>query len=224
MLLSNIKTNNQVNFKSIDLIETEKQKSDALLQKLITTPEQEADSVKFQLYELYDKHLQKEIEAKTKWYHLKEDFAQEMFLKFFEVLEDIRKNIIPKENIISILNNIKPSQQEEKLGIRVCSIYTDIGNTNDTWKDFFTSEDLPVCTSETQKEKLTLMTEQFDDLIKNSYLKDIENNILNEKRKGNTVENIATKFGISPSLANFYYYRAIIKIQHNGEILPKNLE
>ena len=89
-------------------MESEKQKSDTLLQKLITSSEAEADNIKFQLYELYDKHLQKEVETKTKWYHLKEDFAQEIFLKFFEILENIRNNLIPKEDIISILNNIKP--------------------------------------------------------------------------------------------------------------------
>ena len=49
----------QLTFKAIKLNESEKKRSDELLQNLTKSSDNNSDVIKFQLYELYDKHLEK---------------------------------------------------------------------------------------------------------------------------------------------------------------------
>ena len=128
-------------FKAIQLDQSEQKKSDELLRSLRGISNLKSETIKFQLYELYDKHLQKEVDAKTKGYHIKEDFAQEMFLQFFEALEKIRKRILTINEFIPTLNEIKPSKNDLKNGIAERNISS--SEISSHIENFLTEDNLP---------------------------------------------------------------------------------
>ena len=133
MIINPITNRRQSSFKAIKLSDSERKKSEELMRSLVSSSELESDTIKLQIYELYDKHLQKEADLKLKRYHFKEDFMQEMFLKFFEMLENIRKKIFPIENFIPALNDIKPTNNELMSGVIEKSIDAQIANRDDSY-------------------------------------------------------------------------------------------
>jgi DNA-binding CsgD family transcriptional regulator len=224
MLIRPLTNYNNLSFKAIKLNDSEQKKSDNLMQSLKVAPEQKSDTIKFQLYELYDKHLQKEVDLKCKSYHIKEDFAQEMFLKFFESLENVRKNILPIEEFIPFMNKVKPSKNEIKSGITETSIDQNIGSTELVLKDRLVDDDLPQYLSKKNEEERKIVQDEFDKVINKSTLKNIESKILKEKSTGKILQNIADELKLSKTTVSRYYYSAIYKIQDENNALPKNFE
>ena len=211
-------------FKAIQLDQSEQKKSENLLHSLKGCSDLKSDNIKFQLYELYNKHLQKEIDLKTKSYHTKEDFAQEMFLHFFETLEKIRTSILPIENFIQILNDKKPSNNELKSGVVEKSIDINVNNSKLFLKDLLTNDNTPQYKNQKSAEEKIAIEKEFDKLISESTLNDIENKILINIGKGETIKQTAEKLGLSISRINNLYHRAINKIQNDKNILPKEFD
>lgn len=211
-------------FKAIKLNNSEQKKSDNLINDLKVTTEEKSDTIKFQLYELYDKHLQNEVDLKCKAYHIKEDFAQEMFLKFFESLENIRKNIMPIEEFIPFLNNIKPTKNELKSGIAEMSLDQNLYNTDFNLNSILTKNNLPQYLSNKNDKEKKIIQDEFNSVINECNLKALENKILKDKTNGKSTQNIADELKKSTTTINKYYQKAIYKIQNKNNVLPKEIE
>ena len=221
MLVHRIPNNSQINFKAIQLNEAELKKSDNLLQSLLDTSVSDADTIKIQLFELYNKHLEKEINLKSKSHYIKEDFSQKLFLHFFEALENIRKKLLDKENFLSVINNIKPTKDELKSGIAEKSINSNINNSNLTLENLLTDANIPQYLSSRSDKEKKFFELELNKILNNPVIKDIEKIILADISESGSIQATAKKMGVSRTTINRYYQRAINKIQNENNILPQ---
>ena len=176
MKLSSISCVNSISFKQIILNDEEKRKSDKLLQSLVVSDNKTSQVLKSKLYDLYCPYIEKEIEEKTKFYHFKEDFAQEMFLKFFEALDNIK---ITTEALVESLNQVKPEMRNDPY--RNVSVETKI-NDKTSIKDVITNNMSPAyLSSKSEEEKLQISTE-LNDVLASEDFKDVDNYILQQIR------------------------------------------
>ncbi len=104
MKISTYVIDKSINFTSINLAEQEKEKSDELIFKI--REEKDKDKLKSELLDVFDKHIKKEAEIKSKGTYYLEDVLQKMYLNFFEALENVKD--ITTEKLVEILNKTKP--------------------------------------------------------------------------------------------------------------------
>ena len=209
-------------FKAIQLDQSEQKKSDELLRSLRGISNLKSETIKFQLYELYDKHLQKEVDAKTKGYHIKEDFAQEMFLQFFEALEKIRKRILTINEFIPTLNEIKPSKNDLKNGIAERNISS--SEISSHIENFLTEDNLPQYSSSHSEAEKNFIKKSLEEIIEKSNLKDVEKRIFIERSKGEHFSDTAKKLNLSERCIRAYLSQAMMKIQDEQNILPEDFQ
>ena len=103
MKISN-STNNLINFGAINLKEKERIKSDELLSQIQSSTNK--DRIKSGLLDIYDKHIQNEAAQKARGIYITDEVLQEMYLKFFEAIENIKDLTTGK--LLEILNSTKP--------------------------------------------------------------------------------------------------------------------
>lgn len=224
MIIRPLTNYNQTSFKAIKLNESEQKKSDNLMFALRGASEEKSDTVKFQLYEIYDKHLQKEVDLKCKGYHLKEDFSQEMFLKFFESLENIRKNIMPIEEFIPFLNNIKPSKNDTMTLVNERSIDQNINDSGLNIKYFLTNDNIPTYLSSKNEEERKIVKDELDKQMIGTDLKDVKKTILKDLSEGTSLKKMMNKLNLSSTAIYRHYHSALYQIQNTNDILPKEIE
>ncbi len=188
---------NKINFKAIKLNEKELLESKKLLNKYIKAPEQELESLKNKTFKFFEKHLNEEIDLKTKRYYIKEDFAQELFLEFFVLLDDVRKKVLPNEEFILKLNKIKPSKDSYKSGVLEKSINETIGDSNSKIEDFLSEDNLPVYASAKNEEENKVFVDELHMVINNEILSEREKKILAGCMNGKTSGEIAKELNLS---------------------------
>ena len=106
---------NTTTFKRIQLSKIEQEKTLNLLKNLadeVHIPKYE--KIKIQLFDIFDKHIQNEVNKHNNIYISKEDFLQTVYLKFFELIENIKEKLITPQNFFEELNNIKPDKNDRQ--------------------------------------------------------------------------------------------------------------
>ena len=79
-----------INFKKIQLNKAEQKKAFDLLTNLTKTDvSSKVDKIKFDIFELFDPHLQKEAFSTSAKFVFGKDFLQTLYLKFIELLEKV---------------------------------------------------------------------------------------------------------------------------------------
>ena len=78
-------------FKKIQLTKNEKKIAGELLAEISTcTSQQKANKIKNELLELFDKHIKKEVNSYIRTITHQEDYLQSLYLKFFELVDNIQ--------------------------------------------------------------------------------------------------------------------------------------
>ena len=103
---------NTTTFKAINLPPEEKQQSDDLLKSLEGADGFQADLFKIKLYRLFDKHLQREVDLKSRNNYIKADFSQKILLVFFETLENIRNRTTSISELLPIINKARNKNED----------------------------------------------------------------------------------------------------------------
>ena len=213
---------NTTTFKAINLPPEEKQQSDDLLKNLEGANCFQADLFKIKLYRLFDKHLQKEVDLKSRNNYIKADFSQKILLVFFETLENIRNRTTSISELLPIINKVRPGKDEIKSGILESSLDEFIPNTTLSLKDTVTTDNLPVYSRPKNSEELSGIQEEISSLLKENELDDVEKVILNEKASGKSFQTIANILTLSKTTIRDIYLRSVAKIQAKNNNLPQN--
>ena len=113
MQIEQLKTNNfdYPNFKMIQLSKIEQENATKLLNQIATgTIEAKENKLKNDILKIFDKHLKKEAYLKTKSsnFYSRKDFLQNIYLCFFEKIEELKKNgTISLTTLCNTINDIK---------------------------------------------------------------------------------------------------------------------
>lgn len=184
---------NSINFTSINLDKKEQEKSDLLLADLRNA--KNTDKIKTDLFELYKKHIQKEVSEKTNGIYF-EETLQNMYLKFFEAFENVK--VPTTKKLIDILNSITPA------------------NVKNTRTSIYKNSQLNKNRIEEYNRLLNL--------AENTELSRTEIELLEKKSKGLTYNDLAAKKNKNINLIRGTVQNAIAKIQDNNGELPKKFD
>ena len=205
---------NKISFNAIRLNEKELLESQKLLHKYIKAPESGLDSLKNEAFKLFEKHLCDEINLKTKKYYIKEDFAQDFYLKFFIFLDEIRNKILSPDEFISKLNEIKPDNDSIKSGVCERSINETFNGSLLEKGNLLTEENLPVYYNMMNFEKKQNLTDKLAQLVNQSFLKEKEKEVFHEYNNGVKVKDIANNLASTYSRISGLKRAAIRKMQY----------
>lgn len=103
MRINFITHNNNIVFQKIQLENEENRTATELLNTLYND-EAKAETAKSDLFNIYDKHITKEVAGRSKHYVNKDDYLQNIYLSFFELLDKIQKNVLLPCNFLTELN------------------------------------------------------------------------------------------------------------------------
>ncbi|MBO5738193.1 hypothetical protein J6R97_02510 [bacterium] len=215
---------NKISFKAITLNKKELLESKKLLNKYIKASDSELESLKNETFKFFEKHLHKEINLKTNKNHIKEDFAQELFLEFFILLDNIRKKILPIEDFIPQLNKIKPDKNTIKSGILEKSIYESISDTSLEKSNLLTEANLPIYYDSTKTNKGKKLNNKLSKLLDKSCLSIQEKDIIQDYKKGMKIKDIANNFNKSYGRIAYIKRTSFRKLQYNTGILPVEID
>ena len=210
-----------INFGAINLKDREKAKSDELISQLKTSTKNK-DRIKSGLLDVFDRHIQDEAVQKARGIYLTSDVLQEMYLKFFEAIENIKDLTTGK--LIDILNSTKPEQDalKERYRLGVTSLDSPINPDSDLiLKNIITDKNLPVYLSSASEEERKVQRQKLQTLTEKTNLTEREKNLLEEKSSGKTYKQIAKRTNQSIVRAQQLIHNAVAKIQNDNNILPE---
>ena len=219
MKISN-STNNLINFGAINLKEKERIKSDELLSQIQSSTNK--DRIKSGLLDIYDKHIQNEAAQKARGIYTTDEVLQEMYLKFFEAIENIKDLTTGK--LLEILNSTKPEQDalKEQYRLGVTSLDSPIKPDSDLiLKNIITDKNLPVYLSSASEAERKVQRQKLQTLTEKTNLTEREKNFLEEKSSGKTYKQIAKRTNRSIVRAQQLIHNAVAKIQNDNNILPE---
>lgn len=221
-MLLKINNSYNTNFRAIQLSAKEAERAENCIHKLldlgITGKEQRI--IKNDLFNRFNQHLQKEARHKTSVFHIYEDVLAEIYLKFSELLNDIKNN--PSlELFLEKLNEYKPTKDTIKSEYIHPSLNTHIYWDNDLLEnlDRITSDDLPIPKSSEYIEEITIKIKKA--INKENLPKTVKKRIL-ERLNGIKFKDIAKKSDINIGTAKRSVQKGILKVQHANGTLPKN--
>ncbi|MBO5738192.1 hypothetical protein J6R97_02505 [bacterium] len=220
MNIINNQYNNHTSFKTIKLNKKELLESKKLLNKYIKASDSELKSLNNEAFKFFEKHLHKEIDLKTNFWHIKEDFAQDLYLEFFILLNNIRKKTLSKNDFISKINEIKPNKNCLKHNLGLVSLSSSINYTNLEQNDFITEMDLPVYTSKKNEQENFKNVVKLDKIIEKSCLTEEEKFFL----KNYSNSKMAKELNVQKSSITHRKDRYILKIQNKTGNLPLQLK
>lgn len=213
-------TPNLLTFRAINLNTQEKEKSDKLISELHA--KKNKDKIKCGLLDIFDRHIQNEAAKKAKGIYFEKDVLQNMYLKFFEAIENIKD--LTTENLIKILNTTSPDENElkEQYRFKTLSLNKKVQQDNKlTLEDKITEENLPVYLSTYTEKERKNQHYKIQKLAHNTNLTSREKKLLDEKSSGKTFEQIAEKHGQCKTLTVRLIHNAIAKIQNSNGMLPE---
>ena len=88
--INNKEKNNNLYFKAIKLNANQLKESKKLLEDFVACPDSQLERMKLKVFKFFEKDLLNELELKYKKYYIKEDCLQDLFLSFFELLNDLK--------------------------------------------------------------------------------------------------------------------------------------
>ena len=226
MRILSINNNTQITYKAVKLNNAQFQESKMLLSKLALATEKESMKIKNRLYDILNKHVLKECEEKCQRYQHFDDFIQEMYLKIFEMVEDIRnsKLMITAEEFFEKINEIKIRQNVLKERVRERSLDENFQNQNESPASFVTDEHLPVYSKPRTDEERVIIREKLKNLIYSARLNDTISECIKAKSKGKSVQKIADEIGLSYITTYKKITKGIAKIQDENNILPERYD
>lgn len=224
MQINAINNYNQ-NFKAVQLTKAEEIKARRLIDK-ITSSEfspQYNDLCISDLFGIFDKHILKEAKSKIKPFHIEDDFIQEIYLQFFVTLQNLKKYFDPFYEILSSINNFKPSQYAYKPEYTSISLNKSVFSDSEKVKkmDMLTEDDLPSYSKASSEEENQKNVNNLNLAVSAANLTNRQLEIFNMLRKGGQQKDIAKFLGISEGNISKSKKMSIAKIQQANGVLPK---
>ncbi len=211
-----------INFKKIQLNKAEQKKAfDLLINLTKTDVSSKVDKIKFDIFELFDPHLQKEAFSTSAKFVFGKDFLQTLYLKFFELLEKVKEKELLPENFVEKLDNVKAD--EEDMRVQASSLdtpyYREGSKKNKI--DFITEDNLPRYASQMNEEERKILQDKIYEIQKDTVLTETESQVFNFKKEGKTFKEIAEISGKSWFTTRNAFLSAIAKIQKQNDVLPE---
>lgn len=224
MQIQEVKTP-QISFQNIQLTKVEQVRSNKLLAQLANGKnKEELQNIKMTLFEIFDKKFQYELTKYSSKYHYKDDFIQRLYLKFFEMLEQICENLLEPCDFIDSLNKIiKPGKEEKRGGI--CSLDSPripVGRRNfiDTLAGnkrlVYSTPRSPI-----ERQAFQLKTQR---ILNDEILTDNERKALEGKSQGKTFVEISEEEGKSRTMIRHHYLVGLMKLKQKNNNIPKNVK
>lgn len=221
ILISNIRNQYNPNFCSIKLSAKEAEKAEIYLHKLADSGLniKEKQVFKNYLFGIFDKHLQTEAYTKAKGSHIFKEVLSEMYLKFSELLYDIKSNQTP-DTIINDLNDYKPSKDTLKSEYIHQSLDENVYWDKDLLKrvDCITTKDLPAPKS---SEYLDKIRARILKAVEHENISPIIKSRIESRLKGVKYRQISESDNISRTSAQRSVSKGVLKIQYGNDNIPK---
>ncbi len=218
-----VKSNiSQIGFKAITLNKEEERRTTVLLNSLGENTGKD-ELIKSQLFDVFDKHIQKEAGLKVKSCHSLPDFLQKIYLAFLEKLEAGKTEKLTSTALVEYLNIIKPAKDEilPDFAFDTKSIHSKISNNMDfTLETLLTEGDLPVYASSANQEERLPYQQHLKNVIETSSLKDKEKEVLLESGSGKTYRELAEEYLTSVCSIREKIFCSLIKLKYSLGLLP----
>lgn len=222
--------NNKINLHTIRLNSEEEVKALRLLAKLKSDIREELkDSIKLELFDIFEKHLNDKAYNVRKFTIL-EDYRQKMFLTFFELLEKVKNQDLLPENFLKQIDSLKP----DKECISPAFIKDTVSITKQpcnkksceklSYAGFLTEEHLPVYAAAPDDEKIQQDKEALSSVLNSSFLEPLEVDIMLEKGAGKTGIEISRLLGQNYERVLRLIRTSVLKIQDKNNILPEDFQ
>ena len=219
-MIPTINNKYNTNFRSIKLSEAETKNAAAKINKLLDSSlsHDERQILKNSLFDIFDKHLEREANIKKRASLMHKEVLAELHLKFSELLYDIKNNptleiFIDKLNKYTpSFDTLKPEFTHNSLTMRIY----DIGSS-ETLADRITEEDLPVPKSAIEKEKTE---KQLNVLINNTGLSDIIDRRIQKRIEGHSLADIAKEENVNVRIISESLRKGILRIRKSIDNLP----
>ena len=219
-MILNINNQCAPNFRAIQLSAKEAEKAGYGIQRLLdlSISAKERQCIKNSMFNIFNPHLQKEARYKTT-HHIFEEVLAEMYLKFSELLDDI-KNCPALAIFVDKLNKYRPSKDTLKSEYIHQSLDTNVYWDNTMLKkvDTITSGDLPMPKSSVYLEQVK---NKIEKAIKQENLPPAIAERIDARLNGIKYKDIAQKENISKTSAQRSVKMGILKIRYNNSNLPE---
>jgi len=216
-------TTNQINFRAITLNEKEQERSNRILSGLDKA--ENKDRIKTGLLDVFDKHIQKEAELKSKEVYFEEDVLQKLYFNFFEAIENIKD--LTTQKLIEIIDATRPDKDElkEQYRLDTTSLNNYVGNDVDKKiEDFITADNLPVYKSSASPEERKEAQDKLQNFKKNANLTEREKELFEAKSIGKTIKELAKQKKRSKTVIKYLINNAIAKVQDKNGLLPEKFK
>ncbi len=213
--------NNQynLNFRSIKLSAEETKRAAKGIETLKSSlsPKQK-QIIKNDLFDVFNKHLKREVAIKKRNTHIYKDVLAELYLYFSELLNNIQNNPT-LEIIVEKLNKYNPSDDTFKPEYVNESLDYKIGKDGftETKADRITEENLPVPKSAIEKEK---ETEQLNSLINKANLSDVISRRIQKRIEGQTLKAIAKEEQVDVRTISESLRKGILRVKKSIDNMP----
>ena len=219
---------NQIpSFKAIQLNNTEKEKAKLVFDAFKSdSTERQEQTLKNDLLQIFDKHLQQEALKKSYLCQDKENYLQNLYLHFFETIEHIKSKANSLDLLIESIDKHKVQEDDAKTKYKRIKIYsiddlTPYSTTSyeKTYVNLKTADDLPVYTSAPSLEERRESKSKFKKLISSTNLTKSQSQALTLRSSGKTYKQISEKLHTSKTNTIYKVSTAIAKIQNENNIL-----
>ncbi len=183
-----------------------------------------ADLVQANLYDIFEKHIDKEAKLKSRGIYYSDEIYQNLFLKLFENIENASKEIHPIDFILEKLNSYKTSKEDVKPNNLKGLVSLDAplrNNAKKTLKTFLTEDNLPVYSSHASKETRKSQQKELSKVRTKTKLGLRASKYLDEYSSGKNYQKIADDNGIERTHVMRTVKSAVLKIQNANNNLPE---
>jgi len=217
-LLVSINNENCTNFRAIKLSESEIKKSENIIQGLVKSgiSSIEKNHLQRKLFDIFSPHIYKESVLKSKSYYIFDDVLSEMYLKFSELLNNIKKNT-SLETFVNTLNEYFPSRETRKG--KYFYRTTDKDHTIDL---LVFREQQELDNIDNKSAEVTAKKKNLNKHLKKVKISDKAQSRFQQKLSGLNYSEIGRREDISHSSARASVMKVVIKMQDKEGTLPKN--
>ena len=211
-------------FKKIQLSQAETKAASMLFQDLSKKPELiNTESFKLKIFNIFNKHLKKEVTHYSEKYIWKEDFLQSLYLKFFELLLKLNIPQINTASFVEELNNIiKPDKYDKKQYIK--SLHDTIGSSNKFKIDLLVEENLPIYKSQKNEKENQVNTDKVHSIISDTNLTNNELYAIEQVSQDKSYKKISRERNVSNTTIRRYHKTGLAKLQASQNSLPEDFK
>ncbi len=220
-MITAVNTEHNASFRAIQLSVKEAEKAQSCINKLLDfgLPLEKKQNIKNAMFNTFSSHLKNEAKCKTSHFRLFKDVLSEIYLKFSELLEDIKENP-DLETFIKKIEEYRPTKDTMKSEYIHKSLDAPLRDDkkSKTLADFILEKDLPKPISAIDREKLR---NKIDSTIIESRLSTMMERRLQKRADGIKYADIAKEEKVRERTISESVRKGILRIKKQNNTLPQ---